>query len=184
MIADDEEKSAITLIRDLIVSELELDDDRVMIYNQKWNIPKDDGIFITLSLLGGKCFANRNIKDEVNGEPIERQEVNIQEMIQIDIQSRSTAAMFRRWEILAALASNASQECQEQNSFRIATIPTGLNDLSELEGVGRNYRYAVTITTLAWYSKRKAVNYFDTFKLRVLTEKEDTGVIDQPPVPA
>ncbi len=186
MIKDDEQKSAITLIREIILSEMELDDDRAIIYNQKFNIPTDDGIFITLSMLGSKCFGNRNVQDaDPDGNTIERQEVNIQEMIQIDIMSKSTAALFRRWEVIAALSSNHSQQVQEQNSFRIAPIPNGLTDLSHLEGASRNYRFAITIVTLAWYSKNKTIDYYDAFKLRALTEESDTGEIDQPqPDPA
>jgi len=181
MIKDDEQKSAISLIRQIIIDELDIIDDRVLIYNQKYNIPKDDGIFITLSMLGSKCFGNRNVQaEDTEGNPIERQEVNIQEMIQIDIMSKSTAALFRRWEVIAALSSNHSQQVQEQNSFRIAPIPNGLTDLSHIEGASRNYRFAITIVTLAWYSKNKKIDFYDDFKLRVLTEESDTGEIDQP----
>lgn len=49
---------------------MELDEDRAIIYNQKFNIPTDDGIFITLSMLGSKCFGNRNVQaEDTDGEP-------------------------------------------------------------------------------------------------------------------
>lgn len=181
MIKDDEQKSAITLLREIIVSEMELDSERVIIYNQKWEIPSDDAIFICLSFVGAKTIANRSVETvDGDGNPVESQEVNMQEMIQIDIMSKSTAALFRKWEVIAALVSNHSKQVQEANSFKISVLPTELRDLSDIEGTSRIYRFMVTVILHAWYSKTKAIEYYDAFKLRALTETSDTGEIDQP----
>ncbi len=182
MIQDNEQKSAISLLRAIIVREMELDPDRVIIYNQKWNIPADDGIFVTLSFLGAKPMSSRSREVQTESGMSEVQEVNMQEMIQIDVMSKSTAALFRKWEVLAALTSVYSQQIQEQNSFKIAILPTDLKDVSEVEGTARLYRFVITVNLFAWYEKTKAVDFYDSFKfkLRVLTENSDTGEIDQP----
>lgn len=181
MISDDAQKSAISLIRNIIISEMELDPDRVIIYNQKWDIPQDDGIFIALSFLGAKPFSSRNSEAyNESGDFISTQEVNMQEIIQIDIMSKSTGALFRKWELIAALTSTYSQQIQEQNSFRIATLPSDFKDASDVEGSARLYRYVITFNVFAWYSKTKSVDYYDSYKLQVKTENSDTGELDQP----
>lgn len=182
MIKDDEKQSAIALLREIIYKEMDLDPDRVMIYNQKWNIPADDGIRVTLSFIGAKVFSVRADQDlDGDGNPTEVQRVNMQEMIQIDIMSKSTAALFRNWEVLAALASDRAQVAQEENNFKIALIPNDFKDMSEADGTARLYRFAITIVLHAWYAtKAKAMKFYDTYQFEVQGEDFDTGPIDQP----
>ncbi len=155
----------IKVIGDILRYELGLKPDQVLLYNQKFDIPPDYRMYICLSILGSKQFAGYPDydPDPITGNLVETQVVNRQEMISILVYSRSEEARVRNWEISAALVSAYSQQQQEANSIKIATLPVSMNDVSEVEATDRLNRYALTFMVLAAYKKQKPVEYFDTF---------------------
>ena len=169
MIKDDEKQSSIALLREIIRSEMELEDEQIAIYNQNWILPKDDGLHLTVQFIGAQPFSNRNWVDPTGA--IEVQDVSMQEMYQIKIMSRSDVALFRKHEVLMAIASIYSQQIQEENSFKIAPISHGFTDVSEVEGVARLNVYVLTIDVLAWYQKTKSADYYNSFSLKARTEQ-------------
>lgn len=155
----------IKIIGEILKTELNLKPDQVILYNQKFDIPADYRMYLSLSILGAKNFAGYTdyFADPVSGELVETQVVNRQEMISILAYSRSDEARTRNWEIPAALVSAYSQQLQEENSVKIGTLPVSMNDVSEVEGTDRLNRYVLTFMVLAAYKKEKSVQYFDTF---------------------
>lgn len=190
MKTDDAKGSAIGLVLDIIQTQMDLSDDRVLIYNQKWNLPPDAGLHVTAQFLGAEPFSNRGTTENRGDDPDtgglwEVQDANFREMYQIKVMSRNNEALFRKHLVLMALASNFSQQVQEENSFRIATISTGFNDISEIEGAGILYVYAITISVHAWYHTERKIDYYDNFPGEVWTEtktEDDAIPFNVPPL--
>jgi hypothetical protein len=155
----------IKVVADIIAVSLGLKVDQVLLYNQKFKIPPDDRLYVTVSVLGSKTFgaSTRYEADPVSDELTEVTYVNRQEIFSILLFSRSNEARTRNWEVPAALVSTYSEQQQEANSIKIAQVPVSMNDLSELEGTSRLNRYVLTIPVLAAYTKRQPVDYYDKF---------------------
>ena len=156
-----------TLIK-ILSKEMDINQDRIMIYNGEWNIPPDDGIFIILERLPGRVIANRNtVKyDPSRAVYQEIQDLNIREQIVISVFSKNTEALERKDEVLMAIASLYSQQLQEKNSIKIFRI-ANIEDLSVLEGGSNLYRYDIPLTIFSWQQKVKTAEYFDTFNVEV-----------------
>ena len=170
-------KHPINVLWDVMVRSLGLDEDRVNIYNQKFKIPTDDGIFIAIGLLGAKCYRSRSENVVQNsGAYGEALMLNVQESYTIDIYSKSEQAFFRKEEVLMALSSQYCRNKMEQYGFQIARIPKAFNDVSDTEGAARLYRFTTDITVLAWYRKEVAVDYYNSFSTQVRVDSNQQGV--------
>jgi len=156
----------IQLIRQILIEELTIPDDRVIVYNQKWTIPPTDDLFVVVEFKHAKPFSSRNFMDASNREI---QELNMQEFYTIGIFSRSTEALFRKHEVLMALGSIFSQQLQETNSFKISKI-NPIVDLSPLESTALIYRFDIDIVLFSWYEKTKVADYYNEFFGKVYTE--------------
>ena len=168
MKAEDSKQSTIALLRNVIMSEMELEDEQIAIYNQSWLLPKDDGVHVAVQFLGAMPFSSRSWVDSTGG--IEVQDLNMSEMYQIKIMSRNEDALFRKHEVLWALASQYGQQVQEANSFRIAPISHGFSDVSEVEGVARINVFVITVEVMAWYQKTKVAKFYDSFSFEERTD--------------
>lgn len=156
----------IGLVCDIIQKELGLANGRVWIFDQKIFEPKDYGMFVVVQELGCKVFGN-SIK-EYNG--VVSQCTNVQSILSIDAISRDTSAMYRKEEIIMALQSVYSEQQQELNSFKLAFIPFGFVNLSNIDGAAIPYRYNISVNLLYSAMKNKAVDYYDTFEdVEILT---------------
>jgi len=181
MKTDDSKGGTLFLLRDILIHEMGLDESRVVLWNSDILIPPDKKLFVAFTYLAGKPYHSKTEEGvDENGDFVETQEINVQEMIDVNIMSRGPEAMFRKEEVIMALASTYSQQVQERNGFRIAPLPNAFRDNSELEASARLTRFTFTLVVLGWYKKTKKIEYFDTFKLQAKDETHDTGVIDQP----
>ena len=161
----------IKVVAAILKSEMSLANERVVVYNQKWTLPNDSDIFISLGLGTSKVFANRNSTEDREAGFYEVQEINVRESIVIDILSKDSTARERKEEILLALRSVFSQQQQEINSLKIANIPDSFNDISVVEAAARLNRYNITIGVLSWRKKEKVVEYYDSYEYEVETNK-------------
>lgn len=157
-------RDPIKVIGDILAHELPLATGYIMLNGEKWNIPKDESIFIALSYIGpNKIIGNSN---EMDSDQNEVQTVTAQDTIQIDIMSYGSGAngaRARKHEIAMALGSMFSQRIQEQYQCQIARQPTPPVDTSNLEGTGMLKRYTTTIAVTALFKKTKAAEYYETF---------------------
>jgi len=169
----------IQLLRQILIEEMDLDDDKVMLYNQKWSIPPTDDLFVVVEFKHAKPFSSRNFMDRNNNEV---QEVNMQEFYTIGIFSRSTEALFRKHEVIMALSSIFSQQLQETNSFKISRI-NPIVDLSMLESTALNYRFDVDIVVFSWYEKTKVADYYNEFFGEIYTETLSVPFTQKLPTP-
>lgn len=149
----------------LIRGQMDLKADRVFLYNQKWNIPPDDGVFVNVGIIGDRPFgvSQHFEDDEATGGLTEVQGTNIQEIYSVLIYSQNSEARRRRHEILFALNGVPAQQAQEKYSFKISNLPTDLLDVSQGEGSSRLNRYNLTFRVLVSYSRRRSVEFFDNF---------------------
>ncbi len=172
--------SPVQLLRLILLNQMSLQEARVNIYNQKWDIPTDDKIFISVGFMASKVYASRNENYVLEGVYKSRQLLNVQEIWDINIFSRSTEALFRKEEVVMALTSQYAQQIQEKYNFSIGRIPASFNDLSDLEGSARIYRFGINVPVLAWYKKEKTADYFDSFSAEVYTEYAPVIAFEQP----
>ena len=157
----------IKVVADIIQSEMELGNDRVYLYNQKWRIPPDEGLFVVVGFLGAKAFGAKTEyeNDPVTQELVEVQSVNQQETYTVDLFSRDSSARQRKQEVILALNSTFAQQMQEQYTFKIANLPSTFNDVSALEATAILNRYQLVFNALVVYRKVKNVQFYDSFQI-------------------
>lgn len=172
--------STFEALRKIIIEEMDLNEQSVIIYNQKANIPTTQGLWVFVEFKYSRMISARSTPagNGPTGALVERQDLNMQEHYSIGIMSRDTAALERKEEVVMALNSVYSQQVQEENSFKIFR-QTPIQDVSELEGTAILYRFDVDIVVHAWYAGTKEPDYFDAFEVEVKTEKESV-TFEQP----
>ncbi len=155
-----------TLLAQLFRGYMTLEEEQVLIYNQKFKLPESKGIFISIAFLAEKTFGtNKNYKDtpEAAGGRVEVISIAKQETYTVNIFSKDETALERKDEIVAALVSDRCQQMAEKHSFRVAPQPLSFVDLSAVEGGARLNRYAITFNVLCWSTSERLIEYFDKF---------------------
>lgn len=151
------------LVCDIIRNELGLANDQVYVYNQKFIVPNDSRMYVSVAVLSLKSFGNsRPVVGSVDDLNVV-QSVNMQGTLDIDIMSRSEDALNRKEEVLMSLNSMYSESQQELNSFYIAPLTTAFVNLSELDGSAIPYRFRLGVNIQYMISKTKPVSFFDDF---------------------
>lgn len=174
------------IVIDILKSEMEIPNDDIWIRDQNRKIPPDDRLYVIVGMIDSAGMSSKTFMDERTTpqpdpdpplvEQIEINRVQLRENVQIDILSRSNAAITRRWEILAALRSIYAQQKQEENYFKIFRMPSNFVNTSNAEGGSQLNRYTVTVPCFVWYKKEKVLapdgdQYYDEFRTRVDDEK-------------
>lgn len=162
--------SILHLICDVIQNEMSLEDGRVYIFDQKKFMPTDEGVFVAVSMLSCKPFANNIEYDFTLDQQV--QSSNFFASLQLDIISKSTEALLRKEELLMAMKSTYAEQQQELNSFHIGVISTNFVNLSQIDGTAIPYRFSITVNVQYQVKKIGSVPYFDSF--------EDPSVITSP----
>lgn len=165
------------IIVDVLAKQLSLATDRVFVRDQNLKLKPDDGIYIVVGMVGEQPIGVANSIETTESTIKEVQQVVTQEMVQIDILSRSNAAILRRWEIFAALSSVYCVQKQEENAFKIFKIPSSFANTSGTEGGSNLNKFSITVACHVWYRKEnilsaaKKYDYYDDFNTRVDDEK-------------
>ena len=155
----------IGLVCEIIEREMGLSSGRVYFWDQKIFQPTDSDLFVAVSTLRCKPFANSIFYDGASVGLNAVQSVNMLGQLSIDVISRGPAARDRKEEILLALGSSYAQSQQEMNNFFIGKIPPGgqFVNLSNLDGSAIPYRFNIAINIQYMMRKLKPVQYYDTF---------------------
>lgn len=157
----------LSFIRWILLKELSLDPSKIVIYNQKFILPKSTGMMIYIEPKSPPIIiSSRNLMDANN---IEHQDSNWLEEISIGIYSRDLDALQRKEEVAMALHSIYSQQVQEKNSFKIFRNPR-IIPINEIEGAARLYRFDIECKVQAWYSITKVAEFFDSFNVSIWAE--------------
>ncbi len=153
------------LFCEVIQRELGLADGRVYLWDQKIMQPTDSDLYVAVSVLRCKPFANVNRQSVIAGVPVSEQSVNVMASLDIDVISRGPSARDRKEEVIMALNSNYAESQQEANSFRIGGLPPSgqFTNLSSIDGAAIPYRYHIGVNMQYAVTKTQAVPYYDTF---------------------
>lgn len=155
------QKDVDILICDIITNGLDIEEDRVVVYSENWDPPKDAGIYIVVSTRRGKPISNvRKYDDDTNEEV---QTVVTYDFIDIDITSKDRTALDRKEEVLMALNSTYSEQVQNENNIKIFKLGE-IMDLSFIEAASALKRYRIPCIVSNIKEKRTVINYFDKFR--------------------
>lgn len=154
------------LLRNIIMTEMCLQPDRIWVFNQKWKIPSYSDLFVIIEYKYGRTYSSRLIMNPSDTALTAQQKINKQESLAIVLCSRNRDAEFRKEEAIFALNSIYAQQLQEKFGFQIARIAPDQN-LSSLEGAAMLNRFDIPVTILTHYSKEKPTTFFDTFDTQV-----------------
>lgn len=157
--------NALLLFCDIIQNQLGLANGRVYLWDQKLFQPTDSGLYVAVSVLSCKPFANTNKFDGSSSNSNSEQSVNMYALLQIDIISRDTEARDRKEEVILALNSNYARLQQTANSFNIGKLPPGsqFTNLSQQDGAAIPYRFTIAVGLQYFFTKTTAVDSYGTF---------------------
>jgi hypothetical protein len=160
------------ILIDILRTEMVLEAEQVVIYNQQWVVKNDKRLYIALHILGSKPYANNRryrpgfVQGE-SGDPTavlnQEQSLNVQEMISLHCASFGAAARIRRNEPMFAFNCTYAEQQQEKYGFQIGRIPTSFVDASEALGTEILNRYVTTFNVLYAQGVTKPVEYYQKF---------------------
>jgi hypothetical protein len=160
------------ILVDIISTEMSLDADRVLIYNNKWNLPNNPDIFVSIASGSSKIISSVTTHDDRGASGFyEVQTLSMREMITIDIFSANSTGRTRKEEIIMALNSTYSQQEQEKYSIKISNLPNSFTDISQVEVSARLSRYNISFPVFSWRNKEKVVDYYETYSYEIETNK-------------
>ncbi len=146
---------------------------RVYLYNQKWDIPPDDKLFICVNYTGEKVFSSTYTTENnpVTGNLDETKTTNVRETYTVNLFSRNAEAVQRKHEVTFAIHSTAAQQLAEKYSLQFAPVPSSVVDTSSLEASAELNRTSITLHVLRAYSQSNACQFYYSFsKSALLTE--------------
>lgn len=159
----------LNLIVGLIRSYMGLARDQVVIYNQKWKIPADDRVYISVGYLNIKPYGGSSTTEPTAEGLKEITTLNSQETLSINVMSRSQEAILRKDEVILAFRSTAGQQLCEANSIKLGQLPVSFVNLSVQEGTAILNRFNVTINALVARVQERIIEYYDQFPTPALT---------------
>lgn len=154
--------SPLILLCKIIQRELNLNEGRVYLWDQKINAPEDKGLFVAISALVPKLYGNVNRFNPATNA--QEQQSSWSTQVEIDIISKGSEARDRFPEVAMALNSQYSVQQQELNSFSIGIIPTAIRNLSGIDGAAIPYRFNFSVNLMYTVTKKQSAEYFDTFE--------------------
>lgn len=161
--------NSLQIIADIMKKSLNLTTDQIWIYNQRRNIPTTSGLFVVVTRVAMKPYANNNV---IAGDSLVSGQW-MQETISINMFSKNFEALDRVHEVLGALASPLSQFVQQQTGILIASIPQSVTDTSAVEGAGMLYRTTITTQVLTAYSAASDTTFFDPDTIQYSLEETE-----------
>lgn len=151
----------IKIIRNLIKSYMELDDNHCYIYNNKILIPEDKGLFVVIGIVNNEVIGNTLKYRKTVSELYAITSTSFCTTYSIDVLSYDTSARTRQYEIINCLASFEALQSQERNGYSIARVPNSFYDVSYLEASKMLNRYRINIKVFHKTEVEKVATYFD-----------------------
>lgn len=154
-------REPILIIADILEDSLGLAANRVFIYEENIDLPKDKNLYIAIQHINTQPYSVTN--KQTPTETGFQEEINLltREEYIINVVSRNDEARTRKEEVVLALNSFKSLQQQEKYQFNIAKITSSFINVSELEGAGILKRYAIKIVILAHKTKTNDIDYYD-----------------------
>lgn len=163
-------RPTVSIVREIIKDQLSLTEDQIWIYNQRIKIPDTKGLFIAISRVGSKIYANNSSYTGSTSELVEDQFVSNLETISVDALSQDTSALEYYPDILMSLRSTKAQQEAEKYGMRFDSIPFSTADLSTQEGTSMIYRINISFPVYRTYYTSRSIDYFDSFSNNIISD--------------
>ncbi len=164
-------REAAKIIADIMVAQLGLLPGQIMLTNQKWLIPEDQGLYVAISYVSGKVIGNDNYSLPTEAGMSEHQELVMLYEIQIDLMSYDDSARVKKELAYMGLMSVSSELIQETYNVQVARNPQPFQDVSMLEESGRLNRYTTLIAVTQLITNVvPGIPYYDDFTQAVPPE--------------
>ena len=162
-------RPTVSIVREIIKDQLSLSDEQIWIYNQRIKIPDTKGLFISISRLGSKVYANNSSYVGDTSDLTENLYVSNLETISIDLISQDTSALEYYPDVMMSLRSTKAQYMAETYGMRFDSIPFSSTDLSSQEGTSMIYRININFPVYRTYYMTKTVDYYDSFSDNIIS---------------
>lgn len=147
-------KSICRLLKDY----LQLDDEHIYLYCNKWVIPKDGKLCV---VVGTGQEIPYHSSTRVEG--LEEENTILSTCtLNIDVFSINREALYRKNEILMALNTSEAQNLFSRYGFYVPKIPQSFNQVNELDGATLLTRYNISFNMFYKTSKKYKSNYIET----------------------
>ena len=163
-------RPTVSIVRDLIKDDLSLSDDQIWIYNQRIKIPDTKGLFVSVSRVACKVYANNNAYTGSTEALTEDLAVSTLETISVDLMSQDTSALENYPNVLMALRSTKAQSVAEAYGMRFDSIPFSVNDVPSIEGTSMIFRIEINFPVYRTYNGTKDIDYYDTFSNNYISD--------------
>jgi hypothetical protein len=158
-----------SLFCEILIHELGLPPDHVWITGQNRVIPPSDGLFISVGLLGASVIGNvTRFRPQLDAAD---HGVSFSGLVQVNVFSRSNAAMDRGWEVVAAFNSPFSVALMEKKMCRIAQNSREFVRRIPQIGGEEISHYAITFSAFWQSSKLSAQDSYGHFEVQSGDEK-------------
>ena len=149
------------ILADIIATDMSLDADRVVVYDQNFIPPKDQNIYVIIALQSTRIIGNVNKFDPDTDKEIKS--TSLAETYNIEITSKNRDAQTRYHEVVMALTSDYSEQQQELNQIKI--FRTGqILDLSFIEASSSLHRYRIPVIINSVKIKETDIVPFENFQ--------------------
>lgn len=146
----------------IIQDNLELDDQHIYIFNQKYIMPTDKGLFVAVGIEGEQVINQGSDYKMDGGNYTQEQSLIKQGTLSIDVYSYDFSAIDKKDDVILALNSDMSQNMQDKYSFHIGTTPLSINDVSEQDGTKIINRFNITFNIIYGKSKSNKSDYYNS----------------------
>lgn len=156
----------LVVIADLLKNALNINASKIYLYNQKWKIPTDNGMYLSVSMVSKSLFGSNSATywDVTLGKYMQVQSQNAQEIVQIDIFSRDASARTNECLIPGALTGYLAEESMQKNAMKWSFIVSSV-DMSEEVGTSMLTRFSYRVKVLRMYKQVSEVPYYDKFNV-------------------
>lgn len=164
------------ILCNIIATDMGLDPERVVVYDQNWKSPQDNGIYVVVSEVITRVIGSTNRfapADNQAGPPTVDREikcVSSSTTYNVEITSENTDAKYRKSEILAAIGSTYSEQQQELNQMRIFRT-NQLLDLSFIDGRSALHRYQIPVIINSVQVYENPITPYDKFQQTEISVK-------------
>ena len=149
------------ILADIIATDMSLDADRVVVYDQNFIPPKDQNIYVIIALQTPRIIGSVNKFDPATNKEIKS--TSLSETYNIEITSKNRDAQTRYHEVIMALTSDYSEQQQELNQIKI--FRTGqILDLSFIEASSSLHRYRIPVIINSVKIKETDIIPFEHFQ--------------------
>lgn len=157
------------ILADIISTDMSLDPDRVVVYDQNFKAPKDQDIYVTIALQTSRIIGSNNrFAPAEDGPPAKNDReikyISLSEIYNIEITSKNRDALTRYPAVVMALTSDYSEQMQEENQIRIFRTGQVL-DLSAIEGTSSLHRYRIPVIINSTQVLEKDITTYNSFQV-------------------